>query len=75
LAAALFPTGRRGGNWRDDSIAPVLKVGIAHFWFVTLHPFEDGNGRIGSGRAIADMALARADDILDRFYSLSMSYY
>ncbi len=48
---------------------PVLKAGIAHLWFVTLHPFEDGNGRIG--RAIADMALARADGIPERFYSLS----
>ena len=48
---------------------PVLKAGIAHFWFVTIHPFEDGNGRIA--RAIADMALARADGTKDRFYSMS----
>jgi Fic family protein len=48
---------------------PVLKAGIAHLWFVTIHPFEDGNGRIA--RAIADMALARADGTCDRFYSLS----
>ena len=48
---------------------PVLKAGIAHLWFVTIHPFEDGNGRIG--RAIVDMALARADGTPDRFYSLS----
>lgn len=41
-----------------DGIDPVLKAGIAHFWFVTIHPFEDGNGRIS--RAIADMAMARA---------------
>ena len=47
----------------------VLKAGIAHFWFVTLHPFEDGNGRIS--RAIADMLLARADGISQRFYSMS----
>lgn len=47
----------------------VLKAGIAHFWFVTIHPFEDGNGRIA--RAIADMALARADGTKDRFYSMS----
>ncbi len=40
-------------------IDPVVKAGVAHFWFVTIHPFEDGNGRIG--RAIADMALARAE--------------
>ncbi len=48
---------------------PVLKAGLAHFWFVTIHPFEDGNGRIA--RAIADCALARADDCPDRFYSMS----
>jgi Fic family protein len=50
-------------------IDPVLKAGIAHLWFVTIHPFEDGNGRIA--RAIADMALARADGIQERFYSMS----
>lgn len=48
---------------------PVLKAGIAHFWFVTIHPFDDGNGRIA--RAIADMSLARADGTRDRFYSMS----
>lgn len=52
-----------------DGMDPVLKAGLAHFWFVTLHPFEDGNGRIS--RAIADLALARADGTVDRFYSLS----
>jgi len=46
-----------------------LKSGIAHLWFVTIHPFEDGNGRIA--RAIGDMALARADGTPVRFYSLS----
>lgn len=51
------------------TIDPVLKAGLAHFWFVTIHPFEDGNGRIA--RAIADMALARADGTKDRFYSMS----
>jgi Fic family protein len=51
------------------SLDPVLKAGVAHFWFVTIHPFEDGNGRIA--RAIADMALARADRTQDRFYSMS----
>lgn len=55
------------GNGQD--IDPVLKAGIAHLWFVTIHPFEDGNGRIA--RAIGDMALARADGTPDRFYSLS----
>lgn len=48
---------------------PVLRAGLAHFWFVTIHPFEDGNGRIA--RAIADMSLARADGTKDRFYSMS----
>lgn len=50
-------------------IDPVLKAGLAHLWFVTIHPFEDGNGRIA--RAIADMALARADGTKNRFYSMS----
>lgn len=50
-------------------VDPVLKAALAHFWFVTIHPFEDGNGRIA--RAIADMALARADGTKDRFYSMS----
>jgi Fic family protein len=50
-------------------VDPVLKAGIAHFWFVTIHPFEDGNGRIA--RAIADMALSQADGTKDRFYSMS----
>ncbi|MBS0290281.1 MAG: Fic family protein [Proteobacteria bacterium] len=56
----------------QSDVDPVLRAGIAHLWFVTLHPFEDGNGRIG--RAIADMALARADNISDRFYSLSTQF-
>jgi Fic family protein len=51
------------------AIDAVIKAGVAHFWFVTIHPFEDGNGRIA--RAIADMALARADGTKDRFYSMS----
>lgn len=50
-------------------IDPVLKAAVAHLWFVTLHPFDDGNGRIA--RAIADMALARADNTKERFYSMS----
>ena len=53
----------------ETNLDPVLKAGIAHFWFVTIHPFEDGNGRIA--RAIGDMALARADRTPDRFFSLS----
>ena len=48
---------------------PVLRAAVAHLWFLTVHPFDDGNGRIG--RAIADMALARADGSPLRFYSLS----
>ena len=48
---------------------PVIKAGVAHFRFVTIHPFEDGNGRMA--RAIADMALARADGRPERFYSMS----
>lgn len=53
----------------DNDIDLVVKAGIAHLWFVTIHPFADGNGRIA--RAISDMALARADGTQDRFYSLS----
>lgn len=53
----------------DHKTDPVLKAAIVHLWFVTIHPFEDGNGRIG--RALADMALARADGTSDRFYSMS----
>ena len=58
-------------DWFADSTKcdPVLKAGIAHFWFVTVHPFEDGNGRIA--RAIADMALARAEGSAQRFHSMS----
>ena len=58
-------------GWFDNGheIDPVLKAAIAHLWFITIHPFEDGNGRIA--RAIGDMALARADATQDRFYSLS----
>ena len=57
--------------WFDDTVAidPLIKAAIAHLWFITIHPFEDGNGRIA--RAIADMALARADGMSDRFYSMS----
>jgi len=47
----------------------VLKAGVAHLWFVTIHPFDDGNGRIG--RAIADLCLARSEQSAQRFYSMS----
>jgi Fic family protein len=53
----------------DEPIDPVIKAGLAHLWFVTIHPFEDGNGRIA--RAIADMALARSEESSQRFYSMS----
>lgn len=52
-----------------SDIDPVLKSALAHFWFVTIHPFEDGNGRIA--RAIADMMLARSEKTSQRFYSMS----
>jgi Fic family protein len=52
-----------------DGIDPVLKSAIAHLWFVTIHPFDDGNGRIA--RAIADWILARAEQSSQRFYSMS----
>lgn len=55
-------------NSRED-VEPILKAAIAHLWFVTIHPFDDGNGRMA--RAIADMQLARADGTSRRFYSLS----
>ncbi|MGD1086225.1 MAG: Fic family protein [Verrucomicrobiota bacterium] len=48
---------------------PVIQSAVAHFWFVTLHPFDDGNGRIA--RAIADMMLARSEKSAQRFYSMS----
>jgi Fic family protein len=53
----------------EGGIEPVLKAGLAHLWFVTIHPFDDGNGRIA--RAIADMQLARSEDSSQRFYSMS----
>ncbi|MGC2325984.1 MAG: Fic family protein [Candidatus Sulfotelmatobacter sp.] len=54
--------GNTEGDW-------VVKAGLAHLWFVTIHPFEDGNGRIA--RAIADLALARSEQSSQRFYSMS----
>ena len=58
-------------EWFHDtqSMEPVLVAGVAHLWFVTIHPFDDGNGRIA--RAIADMALARSEESPERFYSMS----
>jgi Fic family protein len=58
-------------DWFNDKqiIDPIIKAGIAHLWFVTIHPFEDGNGRIA--RTITDLQLARTDGNTQRFYSLS----
>jgi len=59
-------------SWLNDDkiiIDDVLKAAIAHFWFVIIHPFDDGNGRIA--RAISDMLLARSENSTERFYSLS----
>lgn len=53
----------------NNQTDPVLQSGIAHLWFVTVHPFDDGNGRIA--RAIVDLLLAQADDDTHRFYSMS----
>lgn len=53
----------------EQNTDPVLKAAIAHLWFVTIHPFEDGNGRIS--RALSDMLLARSDEQSYRFYSMS----
>lgn len=55
-------------NCKDD-LDTLLKAAIAHFWFVTIHPFEDGNGRIA--RVLTEMLLARSDKTSQRFYSLS----
>lgn len=71
------PAARLSGEMRaflewfngEDVDDPVIKAALAHLWFVTIHPFEDGNGRVA--RAIADMALARSDESPQRFYSMS----
>ena len=52
-----------------ESVDPVLGAAVAHLWFVTIHPFEDGNGRMA--RAISDMSLARSEQSPRRFYSMS----
>jgi Fic family protein len=60
-------------DWYAMTVAsdldPILKAAVAHLWFVTIHPFDDGNGRIG--RALIDHTLARAENSPQRFYSLS----
>ncbi len=71
------PAARLAGEMADflhwfntvDEPDPLIKAGLAHLWLVTIHPFDDGNGRIA--RAVCDMALARADQSPQRFYSLS----
>ena len=70
-AARLDDEMRRFIEWfnSDTKLEPVLKAALAHLWFVTIHPFDDGNGRIA--RAIADMSLARSEASSQRFYSMS----
>src|SRR5690606_23628441 len=53
----------------EENIDAVLKAAIAHFWFIIIHPFDDGNGRIA--RALTDMLLANSENSSQRFYSLS----
>jgi Fic family protein len=70
-ADALESEARRFLTWANSASnePPLIKAGLAHLWFVTLHPFDDGNGRIA--RAVGDLFLARADGSPQRFYSLS----
>ena len=72
-AAALLPEQMSAflawANDGADKTDPVLRAALAHLWFVTIHPFDDGNGRIA--RAIADWALARSEKSPQRFYSMS----
>jgi Fic family protein len=55
----------------DAALDPLLRAAIAHFWFVTLHPFDDGNGRIT--RALTDLALAQGEQQSIRFYAMSVA--
>lgn len=70
-AARLEPEIRKFLDWFNhvNDTDPVVKAAVAHLWFVTIHPFDDGNGRIA--RAMTDMQLARADGSPQRFYSMS----
>jgi Fic family protein len=70
-ATAVASEMKRFLEWfnNNDTLDLVIKAGVAHFWFVTIHPFEDGNGRIA--RAIADLTLARSENSAQRFYSMS----
>ncbi len=58
-------------NWfnEENSLDSILKAAVAHLWFITIHPFDDGNGRIA--RAITDMQLSKSDGVNQRFYSMS----
>ena len=71
VAARLRGEMKKFLDWfeKKSSTDLVLKAGVAHLWFVTIHPFQDGNGRIA--RAIADMVLARSEHSPQRFYSMS----
>jgi len=71
VAARLFKEMSAFLDWlnRPPETDEVIKSGIAHLWFVTIHPFDDGNGRIA--RAIADMLLARSENSSQRFHSMS----
>ena len=60
-----------GTSRNDPSLDPLLRAGIVHFWFVTLHPFDDGNGRLT--RALTDLALAQGEQQAIRFYAMSAS--
>lgn len=59
------------GSRNDTTLDPLLRAGIAHFWFVTLHPFDDGNGRLT--RTLTDLALAQGESQAIRFYAMSAS--
>ncbi|MFA5814182.1 MAG: Fic family protein [Bacteroidales bacterium] len=62
---------RRFPDWfnQEDGTDLVIKAAVALVWFLSIHPFDDGNGRIG--RALTDMLLARSDNSTQRFYSMS----
>jgi Fic family protein len=70
-ASSLEPQMAAFLKWYEEDTAhdPVLKSALAHLWFLTIHPFDDGNGRIA--RAITDMALARSEQSPQKFYSMS----
>jgi Fic family protein len=57
------------GGEADEAVDPVIRAAVAHFWFIIIHPFDDGNGRVA--RAISDMLLARSEGTPQRFYSMS----